>query len=60
MQLWGGVPAKIIKYRFDEETIKRLHMSKWWKMSDKELEHYGPLFYDPDVFLDTFEKDRKE
>jgi len=26
----GGVPAKIIKYRFDEETIKELLESKWW------------------------------
>ncbi|WP_082510254.1 MULTISPECIES: CatB-related O-acetyltransferase [unclassified Rhizobium] len=26
----GGVPAKHIKYRFDEPTIKRLLASKWW------------------------------
>lgn len=27
----GGIPAKIIKYRFDEETIERLLNSKWWE-----------------------------
>ena len=26
----GGVPAKVIKYRFDEETRKELLESKWW------------------------------
>ena len=28
----GGVPAKIIKYRFDEETISRLLKSEWWNL----------------------------
>ncbi len=32
----GGVPAKMIKYRFDEETIKKLLELKWWDM-DKEI-----------------------
>jgi hypothetical protein len=26
----GGVPAKILKYRYDEETIKFLLDFKWW------------------------------
>ena len=34
----GGVPAKVIKYRFDEETIKELLQSEWWNMPDEELE----------------------
>jgi acetyltransferase-like isoleucine patch superfamily enzyme len=27
----AGVPARIIKYRFDPETVKRLLDSKWWE-----------------------------
>ena len=27
----GGVPAKIIKYRFDEPTRNKLLASKWWE-----------------------------
>lgn len=27
----GGVPAKVIKYRFDEETIRELLDLKWWR-----------------------------
>lgn len=30
----GGVPAKVIKYRFDENTVDRLLKSRWWD--------YGP------------------
>ncbi|MDY0193554.1 MAG: CatB-related O-acetyltransferase [Aliarcobacter butzleri] len=26
----GGVPAKVIKYRFDQDTIDELLMIKWW------------------------------
>jgi len=33
----GGVPAKIIKYRFDEETIKELLDLKWWDLPDEKI-----------------------
>lgn len=29
----GGVPAKIIRYRFEENTIRRLLDTKWWQFS---------------------------
>ncbi len=33
----GGVPAKIIKYRFEEKKIKQLLHSKWWDMDLVEI-----------------------
>ncbi|WP_052571337.1 glycosyltransferase [Endomicrobium proavitum] len=33
----GGVPAKVIKYRFDDETIKELLALKWWNLPDEEI-----------------------
>lgn len=33
----AGVPAKILRYRFDEATIKELLASKWWEWSDEKL-----------------------
>lgn len=36
----GGVPARIIKYRFDEETIKELLDLKWW---DYDVAEFGDL-----------------
>lgn len=33
----GGVPAKIIRYRFAPETIQTLRKMQWWNWSDSEL-----------------------
>jgi acyl-[acyl carrier protein]--UDP-N-acetylglucosamine O-acyltransferase len=33
----GGNPAKIIRYRFDEEMIERLLASYWWVYDPAEL-----------------------
>ena len=30
-----GTPAKILRYRFDEETIKTLLELKWWELDDE-------------------------
>lgn len=32
-----GVPAKVVKYRFDEQTIAQLQKLKWWEKDDEEL-----------------------
>jgi acetyltransferase-like isoleucine patch superfamily enzyme len=40
----GGVPAKVIKYRFNEETIHRLLNVKWWNYEPEYLWNLlGPL-----------------
>lgn len=33
----AGVPAKVIRYRFSEETIHSILANPWWKKSDSEL-----------------------
>lgn len=33
----GGNPAKVIKYRFEDDVINKLLHSKWWNKSDKEI-----------------------
>ncbi|MFN0202211.1 MAG: CatB-related O-acetyltransferase [Bacteroidia bacterium] len=49
----GGVPAKVLKYRFDEETIERLLASKWWDLPDEEIKKRQHLFSNPAAFLDS-------
>lgn len=40
----GGVPAKVLKYRFDEKTINRLLNVKWWDFEPEQLWNIlGPL-----------------
>ncbi|MBQ0087744.1 MAG: CatB-related O-acetyltransferase [Prevotellaceae bacterium] len=33
----GGIPAEIKKYRFNEETIKKLLEKQWWNGSEEDL-----------------------
>jgi acetyltransferase-like isoleucine patch superfamily enzyme len=32
----GGVPAKVIKYRFDDNKISHLLKSEWWNLQPVE------------------------
>lgn len=34
----GGVPAKIIKKRFDDKTIEELQKIQWWNWSDQKIQ----------------------
>ncbi len=47
----GGVPAKIIKYRFTKEDSDLLQQVKWWEWSIEEIEDNIELFYQPQQFL---------
>jgi acetyltransferase-like isoleucine patch superfamily enzyme len=49
----GGLPAKFIRYRFDEEIRKKLLESKWWDMSESQLTKYAACFSDVRNFLNT-------
>lgn len=42
----GGVPAKILKYRYNEETIGFLLESKWWNMPIEWLKENSELLCD--------------
>ncbi|MES2111607.1 MAG: CatB-related O-acetyltransferase [Bacteroidota bacterium] len=48
----GGVPAKLIKYRFNELYIQKLLESKWWDLSDSELSTYTDRFVSVEEFFD--------
>ena len=50
-EIWAGVPARLIKKRFDEETIARLLRSRWWDYSDERLTQAAGSFNDVEKFL---------
>lgn len=54
-----GSPAKIIRYRFDEETIKLLLEYKWWNKDIKWIENHSQLFDNIENLID-FIKSVKE
>lgn len=43
----AGVPAKIIRFRFDKEIIKKIDSLEWWNWSDEEIVRYKDLFIHP-------------
>ena len=47
----GGVPAKVIKYRFDEETIKKLLELKWWEKDRAWIKSHADDFDDVEKLL---------
>ncbi|MDO9057255.1 MAG: DapH/DapD/GlmU-related protein [Sulfuricurvum sp.] len=55
----GGVPAREIKKRFNNETIQKLLDSKWWELDESTLRRLAPLFSDPKAFLDAVEENTK-
>ena len=42
----GGVPAKVIKYRFNEEIIQKLLKLKWWEKDQEWIQNHADNFDD--------------
>ena len=51
----AGNPARVIRYRFDEEQIARLEASRWWDLEPERLKQYAHLMNRPDAFLEKVE-----
>ena len=47
-----GNPARVVKYRFDEATIKKLLAVKWWNWSLEKLADNLPIMSDVEKFLE--------
>lgn len=53
----GGVPARILKYRFEEDTVQRLLASQWWLLPEDTLRNYQAYFSNPEAFLERLAQD---
>lgn len=49
----GGVPAKIIKYRFSEADIQRLLEIQWWNKGQTWIERHASKFEDINDFIES-------
>lgn len=52
----GGVPARVIGYRYDQATIHRLLEIKWWDLPPEELRSNWQLFNDLHAFLTHYSR----
>ena len=45
----GGVPAKPIRKRFDDETIEKLESLRWWDWSEESIKRNIPAIRSGDI-----------
>jgi acetyltransferase-like isoleucine patch superfamily enzyme len=45
----AGNPAKLVRQRFDDETIVRLLATKWWERTDEEISRLMPALLGSDI-----------
>ncbi|MBQ6886193.1 MAG: CatB-related O-acetyltransferase [Lachnospiraceae bacterium] len=51
--VYAGVPAKLIKYRFEQEVIEKLENFKWWDKDQQWLKSHADIFRNPEKFFDV-------
>lgn len=47
----AGVPAKVLKYRFDEDTIRDLLEIRWWDLPESEITKYSECIMNVNKFV---------
>jgi acetyltransferase-like isoleucine patch superfamily enzyme len=55
----GGVPARHIKFRFDENFVKKISKIAWWNNSHEWFKENYMLFHNPEQFISFFENEVK-
>lgn len=50
-EVWAGNAAKLIKKRFDDETIEKLLHSKWWDYDGSKLAQKAADFNNVEKFI---------
>lgn len=51
----GGVPAKVIRYRFTYEQITALERIQWWNFDDDQLKTVERMFWEVDEFVKMYD-----
>lgn len=56
----AGNPARIVKYRFDEERIQKLLEIAWWNWPDENIQEAVPLLVSNqiDLFIKYYEENK--
>ena len=50
-----GSPFQIKRYRFDEETIKKLLKIRWWEFDEEQLKDVEHYFFDVNKFVSKYD-----
>lgn len=50
-EIWAGNPAKLIRKRFDDETVNQLLQTDWYNWNDDKIKQYAPYFNNVELFI---------
>ncbi len=56
----GGVPARIIRYRFSPDIIKELEELQWWLLPEEGIKNNIHLFQTGNIHVDTIKSFKKQ
>ena len=59
-QIVGGVPAKTIRPRFDDDTITFLQELKWWNKGEEWISSHADLYEDIGMFMKNVKAEEKD
>ena len=54
-EIVGGVPARHMGWRYDEETIAAMLRIRWWDWSHEQLRERLPEFNDVPAFVEKYD-----
>ncbi|MCD8328859.1 MAG: CatB-related O-acetyltransferase [Ruminococcus sp.] len=49
-EIWAGNPARMIRKRFDDETVEIISKSQWWNWPDEKIQQEAEAFNSVDLF----------
>ncbi len=55
----GGVPAKVLKYRFNPSTIEKLEKTEWYNLEKEQIKSLAKYFNDVGTFIDKVNELKK-
>lgn len=55
-EIWAGNPARLIRKRFDDETIDAFEKMKWWEWDDNKIEKYADKFTVPSELIEAWKR----
>ena len=56
----GGVPAHILRYRFDDNQVKKLLNIQWWDRDEEWIKTHSGYFENVEEFLTEIEREKIE
>lgn len=55
-EIWGGVPARFLKFRFEKDKIQKLIKHQWWNSEYNRLLTLSKYINDIDAFIEELER----